>query len=294
MTRTKQKIETDFFKQLDRFTFSVRKRVSTVYAGNRPSTRSGHGIDTIGFREYDPSDDLKDIDWKAYARTEKLYVRQFEEEKTLTTHILLDASKSMDYPENGTSKFEYAAMLAAGYAYMVTRYNDRFAISTFTQEVDINKPSRGRKNLLKTIDRLTDLEISGGTSIEEAVLKYSRAIKSRSLVILISDFLQEPQAIETAVSRLSDHDLILIQVLDPTEKVLPLQGNSKLIDLETGDEIGTYVSENFKERYLGKLDDHAARIKKACMKAGAEFYTFTTDTPIFDAFYYTIRRRGRR
>lgn len=294
MTRTRQKIETDFFKQLDRFTFSVRKRVSTVYAGNRPSTRSGHGIDTIGFREYDPSDDLKDIDWKAYARTEKLYVRQFEEEKTLTTHILLDASKSMDYPENGTSKFEYAAMLAAGYAYMVTRYNDRFAISTFTQEVEINKPSRGRKNLLRTIDRLTELEIAGGTSIEEAVLKYSRAIKSRSLVILISDFLQEPQAIETAVTRLSDHDLILIQVLDPTEKVLPLQGNSKLLDLETGEEIRTYISENFKERYLGKLDDHAARIKKSCMKVGAEFYTFTTDTPIFDAFYYTIRRRRRR
>ena len=88
---------------------------------------------------------LKDIDWKAYARTEKLYVRQFEEEKTLTTHILLDASKSMDYPEKGTSKFEYAAMLAAGYAYMVTKYNDRFAISTFTQEIDITKPSRETK-----------------------------------------------------------------------------------------------------------------------------------------------------
>jgi uncharacterized protein (DUF58 family) len=293
MTRTKQKIETDFFRQLDRFTFSVRKRVSTVYAGSRPSTRTGHGIDTVGFREYDYSDDLKDIDWKAYARTEKLYVRQFEEEKTLTTHILLDASKSMDYPEKGISKFEYAAMLAAGYAYMVTKYNDRFAISTFTQEVNINKPSRGRKNLLRTIDRLAELKISGGTSIEEAVIKYNRVIKSRSLVILISDFLQDPKAIETAVSRLSDHDLILIQVLDPTEKVLPLKGNSKLVDLETGEEIGTYVGENFKERYLGKLDDHSAMIKKSCMKVGAEFYTFTTDKPIFDAFYHTIRRRRR-
>jgi uncharacterized protein (DUF58 family) len=220
-------------------------------------------------------------------------VRQFEEEKTLTTHILLDASKSMDYPEKGTSKFEYAAMLAAGYAYMVTRYNDRFAISTFAQEVDISKPSRGRKNLLRAIDRLTEHKISGGTSIEEAVIKYSRGIKSRSLVILISDFLQDPQAIETAVSRLADHDLILIQVLDPTEKVLPLQGNSKLVDIETGEEIRTYVSEKFNERYLGKLDDHTATIKKACMKVGAEFYTFTTDTPIFDAFYYTIRRRRR-
>ena len=293
MTRTKQNIETDFFKQLDRFTFSVRKRVSTVYAGNRPSTRSGHGIDTIGFREYDLNDSLKDIDWKAYARTEKLYVRQFEEEKTLTTHILLDASKSMDYPEKGTSKFEYAAMLAAGYAYMVTKYNDRFAISTFTQEIEINKPSRGRKNLLRAIDRLAELELSGRTSIGEAVMKYSREIKSRSLVILVSDFLQEPEAIETAVSRLSYHDLILVQVLDPTEKVLPLNGNSRLIDLETGEEVRTYISESFKEKYLEKLDDHNARIKKACMKAGAEFYSFTTDTPIFDAFYHTIRRRRR-
>jgi uncharacterized protein (DUF58 family) len=293
MTRTKQKIETDFFKQLDRFTFSVRKRVSTVYAGNRPSTRSGHGIDTIGFREYDSSDALKDIDWKAYARTEKLYVRQFEEEKTLTTHILLDASKSMDYPEKGTSKFEYSAMLAAGFAYMVTKYNDRFAISTFTEEIEINKPSRGRKNLMRAIDRLSELELSGMTSIGEAVIKYSREIKSRSLVILISDFMQEPEAIETALHRLSDHDLIVIQVLDPTEKVLPLQGNSKLVDLENGEEIRTYISDKFKERYTRKLDDHTAGIKKTCMKVGAEFYTFTTDTPVFNAFYNTIRRRRR-
>jgi len=293
MTRTKQKIETDFFTQLDRFTFSVRKRVSTVYAGNRPSTRSGHGIDTIGFREYDSSDALKDIDWKAYARTEKLYVRQFEEEKTLTTHILLDASKSMDYPEKGTSKFEYAAMLAAGFAYMVTKYNDRFAISTFTEEIDINKPSRGRKHLMRAIERLSELALSGKTSIGEAVIKYSPEIKSRSLVILISDFMQEPEAIETALHRLSDHDLIVIQVLDPTEKVLPLQGNSKLVDLETGEEIRTYISERFKERYVKKLDDHSARIKKTCMKVGAEFYIFTTDTPVFSAFYHTIRRRRR-
>ena len=293
MTRTKQKIETDFFRQLDRFTFSVRKRVSTVYAGNRPSTRSGHGIDTIGFREYDSSDALKAIDWKAYARTEKLYVRQFEEEKTLTTHILLDASKSMDYPEKGTSKFEYSAMLAAGFAYMVTKYNDRFAISTFTDEIYINKPRRGRKNLMRTIDRLSELELSGGTSISEAVMKYSREIKSRSLVILISDFMQDPEAIDTALYRLSDHDLIVIQVLDPTEKELPLQGNSKLVDLETGEDIRTYISEKFKERYTRKLDDHTARIKKTCMKVGAEFYTFTTDTPIFNAFHHTIRRRRR-
>jgi uncharacterized protein (DUF58 family) len=176
---------------------------------------------------------------------------------------------------------------------MVTKYNDRFAISTFTEDVEINKPSRGKKNLLRTIYRLSDLELSGKTSIGEAVIKYSREIKSRSLVILISDFMQDPEAIDTALYRLSDHDLIVIQVLDPTEKVIPLQGNSKLIDLETEEEIRTYISDKFKERYLKKLDDHSARIKKTCTKVGAEFYTFTTDTPVFNAFYHSIRRRRR-
>ncbi|MDD2439794.1 MAG: DUF58 domain-containing protein [Methanosarcinaceae archaeon] len=293
MTRKKQRIETDFFRQLDRFTFAVRKRVSTVYAGNRPSTRAGHGIDTIGFREYNKSDAIKDIDWKAYARSEKLYVRQFEEEKTLTTHILLDSSKSMDYPEVGTSKFEYAAMLAAGFAYMVSKYNDRFAISTFGENLEVHRPKRGRKNLLQTLDRLSELELSGGTSIESCVSRYNREIKSRSLVILISDFLDKPEAIESAVYRLSDHDLILIQVLDPSEKVLPLKGHSKLVDLESGEEIRTYVSNKFKERYEEKLDEHTARIRKVCLRVGAEFYSFTSETPIFEAFYNTIRRRRR-
>lgn len=293
MPQTKHRIDTDFFRQLDRFTFTVRKRVSTVYAGNRPSTRSGHGIDTIGYREYDRSDELKAIDWKVYARSEKLYVRQFEEEKTLTTHILLDASKSMDYSRSGRSKFEYAAMLAAGFAYMVTRYNDRFAISTFAEHVEVSRPERGRKNLLKAIDRLTETELAGRTSIDACVEKYSHLIKSRSLVILISDFLDDPKSIESAVFRLADHDLIVIQVLDPAEKELVFQGNSRILDLETGDEIRTYVSENFKQRYTDRLNDHIAQIRKACKKVGGEFYTFTTDTPVFEAFYTTIKRRRR-
>ncbi|MCL2550445.1 MAG: DUF58 domain-containing protein, partial [Methanimicrococcus sp.] len=135
MAETKHNIDIEFLRQLDRYNMAVKKRVSTVYAGNRPSTRIGKGIDTVGYREYYPGDEMKDIDWKAYSRTEKLYVRQFEEEKTLTAHILLDASKSMDYPDRATTKYEYAAMLALGVAYTVSRKNDKFAISTFNENI---------------------------------------------------------------------------------------------------------------------------------------------------------------
>jgi uncharacterized protein (DUF58 family) len=284
-------IDIDFFRQLDRFTFMVRKRVSTAYAGSRRSIHSGRGIDTVGYREYNPGDELKSIDWNVYARSEKLYVRQFEEEKSLTTHILLDASKSMDYSGNKVSKYEYGARLAAGFAYLVTKDNDKFAISTFAEDVDITNPRRGRRYLIRTIDRLSETKLEGTTATNECVMKYGRMIRSRSLVIIISDFLDDLESIESAIYRLADHDLILIQVLDRTESTLTLHGDMKLKDLETGNELKTYVSEDFKAEYQKQLEAHINRITKACNRVGAEFYTFTTDVPIFDAFFHTISRR---
>jgi len=102
-------IDTEFFNQLNRFSLMVRKRVSSVYAGSRRAVLQGKGIEIVGYREYMPGDDIRTIDWRVYGRTEKLYIRKFEEEKNVTTHILLDSSKSMDYSSNGMTKFDYAA-----------------------------------------------------------------------------------------------------------------------------------------------------------------------------------------
>ncbi len=291
MNGKKHTIDVDFFRQLDRFTFMVKKRVSTAYAGSRRSIHSGRGIDTIGYREYNPGDELKSIDWNVYARSEKLYVRQFEEDKSLTTHILLDASNSMDYSSNKVSKFEYAAMLASGFAYLVTKDNDKFAISTFAESVNITKPRRGRKHLLRTLERLGDIELGGKTATNESIINYGRMIHSRSLVVIISDFMDDLESINAAVRRLADHDLILVQVLDPAESDLKVHGHSRLLDLETGDELKTYISKNFKSEYQKHLDNHISSIQEICARVGAEFYTFTTDVPVFDAFFHTLSRR---
>ncbi|TQD23522.1 DUF58 domain-containing protein [Methanolobus vulcani] len=291
MSDKRHNIDVEFFRQLDRFTFMVKKRISTAYAGSRRSIHSGRGLDTKGYREYDSGDEIKTIDWKVYARSEKLYIRQFEEDKSLTTHILLDSSKSMDYTSgDAPSKFEYATMLASGFAYLVTKDNDKFAISTFAEDVNITKPRRGRKYLLKTIERLETAPVGGKTAIDESTLVYSKVIHSRSLVIIISDFLQDPKEIESAIYRLSDHDLILVQVLDRTESSLEIHGHSRLIDLESGSKLDTYVSEDMKNEYQKKLTEHVGHISDVCNKVGAEFYSFTTDTPIFDAFFNTISR----
>jgi len=290
MAETRHNFDIEFLRQLDRYNVAIKKRVSTVYAGNRPSARIGKGIDTVGYREYYPGDEMKDIDWKAYSRTEKLYVRQFEEEKTLTAHILLDASKSMDFPAGGTKKYEYAAMMALGVAYMVSRKNDKFAISTFNETIDINAPKRGIRYLLELTDRLATHELEGTTDLDICTHKYEKLIKSRSLVVIISDFMEDLKHIEASVRRLAGNDLMLIQVLDPFERDLPIRGDSRFYDLETGDEMKTYLSSSFRGNYLKELEKHNAAIDHVCKRNGAKFYSFTTDAPVFDSLLQIIDR----
>jgi len=292
MAETKHNLDLDFLRQLDRYNMAVRKRVSTVYAGNRPSTRIGKGIDTVGYREYYPGDEMKDIDWKAYSRTEKLYVRQFEEEKTLTAHILVDASKSMDFPEKAVKKYEFAAMMALGVAYTVSRKNDKFAVSTFSEDININAPKRGMRYLLELTERLAECPLEGVTDLDVCTHKYERLIKSRSLIVIISDFMDDISHIESSVLRLSGNDLVLIQVLDPFEKSLPIKGDSRFFDMESGAEMKTYISKSFRENYFKALEKHNAAIDKVCKRTGAKFYSFTTDSSVFESFLQIIERSG--
>jgi len=279
-------IDTSFFKELDRFSFMVRKRVSTAYSGSRRSILKGRGMEPVSYREYTQGDDIKTIDWKVYGRTEKLYVKEFEEEKSLTTHILLDTSKSMDF----RNKFNYAAMLALGFAYLVTKDNEKFSVATFGEEINITKPRRGRKYLSQTIDLLNSTELLGQTRFDYCMEKYANVIKSRSLVIIISDFMADAQGIKNSIFRLGDNELLIVQVLDPIEKNLDLGGEAKLIDLETDAKMDIYTSPRLRAEYQKKLNDHNAKIKETCNAVGADFHTVTTDKPVFDAIFEVVNR----
>ncbi len=283
-------IDITFFKELDRFSFMVRKRVSTAYSGSRRSILKGRGMEPVSYREYTQGDDFKTIDWKVYGRTEKLYVKEFEEEKSLTTHILLDTSKSMNF----RNKFEYAAMMALGFAYLVTKDNEKFAIATFSEEIKISKPRRGRRSLSRMIDLLNSMELAGKTSFDYCLEKYASVIKSRSLVIIISDFMAQVESIRNSIFRLGNNELVLIQVLDPIEKNLDLGGEARLIDLETDARMDIYTSPRLRADYLKKLNDHNARIKETCLNVGADFYSLTSDKPIFESIFEVVSNREAR
>ncbi len=284
-------IDTEFFNQLNRFSLMVRKRVSSVYAGSRRAVLQGKGIEIVGYREYMPGDDIRTIDWRVYGRTEKLYIRKFEEEKNVTTHILLDSSKSMDYSSNGMTKFDYAAMLACGFGYLVTRENEKFAISTFGETIDITPPKRGRGYLLHTIDRLNRMPLSGETKFDHCTQQYGKMIRSKSLVIVISDFLTDLDSIRAGLYRLAPNDLIAISVFDPAEYDLTIAGDVKLHDMETNAVRKTYISPKMKEEYRKLLDDHFGGVRETCMHIGANYFSFGTNVPIFDAFFEAVRAR---
>jgi uncharacterized protein (DUF58 family) len=273
-------MDTEFFRELERFALLVKKRVSTTYSGGRKSLRFGHGISPVGYREYRKGDDFKLVDWKVYGKTEKLYIREHEEERSLVVHILLDASGSMGY----AGKFAYASRLAAGFAYLATLENEKYALSLFCKKFYPGEPKRGRRNLFQSIEDLDKTSPKGGANLKVISDQFEGMIRTTSLVVVISDFLEETEEVLSSIYRLSGHDLVIIQVLAPEETELSFGGDIKFVDLETHQPLITRITEGERREYLHKLEEHNDRISAVCNQVGAEFFSFRTDKPIFEAF----------
>ncbi|MBS3119997.1 DUF58 domain-containing protein [Candidatus Woesearchaeota archaeon] len=280
-------ITTDYLTTLDRFRLIVKKRVTSHFAGSRPSTVLGRGTTIKDHRQYAPGDDFRLIDWKIFAKTDNLYIKQFEEDKDLTTHIIVDASASMDFGSPIT-KFEFASMIGIGFAHLAVRDNDKFQFATFSNSVDVFQSSRAPSHLLKMVDHLNSLKVRGNTKFGDAVLKYKRVIGSKALVILLSDFLYDAPQIEAGLNRLAGNEIRVIQVLDSTEVDLPVLGEVNLHDAETSTEMKTFVSQRMKQQYLYRMQQHNSHIEEICNRLNAKYNRVTTDMPIFDAFWNAL------
>ncbi|HUS76326.1 MAG TPA: DUF58 domain-containing protein [Methanothrix sp.] len=279
-------MDTEFFKELEKFSLLVKKRVSTAYSGGRKSLRLGHGISPVGYREYRKGDDFKLVDWKVYGRTEKLYIREHEEERSLVVHILLDGSASMSYE----GKFAYASRLAAGFAYLATMENEKYAISLFCKKLYPGEPKRGRRNLFQSIVELDETAPRGGTNLLAIADQLEALLKTTSLVVLISDLLGETDDVLSSIYRLSGHELVVIQVLAPEETQLRFGGDMKFVDLESGQPLITRVTEGERQEYMRRMAEHNDRIRAACSQVGADYFLIETDKPIFEAFSEMLSR----
>ena len=280
-------INTNFLDQLDRFHLVVKKRVTSNYTGPRKSIATGRGLTFKDHRIYAPGDDIRLIDWKVFGRTDDLYIKTFEEEKNLTAHIIMDSSASMGFGKP-ISKFDYAAMLGVGFAYLAMRENEKFQFSTFAEGLDVFQPRRGMSQLASMVFHLNNTKTRGYSKLLDAMMQYKKVVGSRSLLVLMSDFLIDINEVVESLYTLGDHEIKVLQVLDPVEKDLKYSGDFKLIDSETQSKLRTYISPRLRVQYQQMLDEHSAKIEGTCNKLGIHFFQLTTNTPIFDAFYRVL------
>ncbi len=281
-------IDVNFFRMLDRFQLAIKKKVHSNYQGLRESSQFGQGLVFKDYREYVPGDDTRYLDWRVYARTGKFFIKRFEEERNLMLHIIVDASGSMNYGENVT-KFDYASMIGLGFAYMAMSNNEKFIFNTFTEIMQPFRSRKGVNQLMNIVDYLNKLDISGKSKFKESLESYKSYITTKSLIVIISDFLYDTEELKDALGRYRKSQLFIIQVLDPGERKLSLHGDLLLEDAELGVKLRTFISRRLAQKYSDKMETHIAKLKELSENMGAEFLVATTDTPIYDTFFQILK-----
>ncbi|MFB6080090.1 MAG: DUF58 domain-containing protein, partial [Haloferacaceae archaeon] len=205
--------------------------------------------------------------------------------RNLTVHVLLDASASMDYGDGDANKFEFGAKLGLGFAYLTAEENNDFQFSTFTERherLDTGRSNRGE--LLRVIDLLNDADPAGEASFEGALGDYAGTIGSRSLVVVVSDFLSDPDDVVEGLTALGENDLVCPHVIAPTERDPAAEGDTIFVEPEAGTERRTYFAGRRASQYRDRLERHVAEIDDRCRDLRATHPVVDTGSDFFESF----------
>ena len=276
-------IDPDFLAVLDRFDSTIDRQSAARKRGEQRSREIGEGLVFSDHRQYVPGDDTRLIDWTVYARSNELYIRQFETERNLTAHVLVDRSESMAFSDR--SKFDFAAKIGLGYCYLFAAEHNDFKLSVFEdtyERLDQTVSTTGA--LVSVIDRLNDVELRGQAAPGPALSEYAGTIVSKSVVVIVSDCLVDPDTFETGLQALSGHHVVVVHTVDPEELSPSVDGETIFTDLETENTLRTYFSPRKKRQYHERLETHWDKIKSITIDHGSEYVRVDTDDEFYDAF----------
>lgn len=284
-------IAIDFLDELDRFHRALKKNSVEVQQGEQKSDFSGQGMIFKDHKQYVPGDDIRKIDWKAYARTKEYFVKRFQEEKNVTMHIVVDRSSSMDYGD--TNKYEYASKLGLALAYMTNKTNDRFRYSVFSETLTDLTAARRNANLGQLVETLNSLRKTPESQVGRCLSEYSSRIKNKSTVVIFSDFLVDVEKVEDALTSLEGSEVILVNTLSAQEISPEMEGDKILKDPESSSRIRTYLTGKVKKRYKNQLQNHQQELKETADENGAKFVQVSTGDDFFESFFEVWRVLNR-
>jgi uncharacterized protein (DUF58 family) len=274
----------------------ARTIVEGFLTGLHRSPFKGFSVEFAEYRQYMPGDDLSSIDWKVYARSDRYYVKKFEEETNLNCYILLDVSASMGYGRaGGPTKLEYGQMLAASLAYLMNRQRDAVALTAFDDAIVSMLPPSARpghlRSVLVTLDRL---RLGQKTDVSKPLHVLADAMSRRGLVVLISDLLDEPARVVDGLRhfRFRGTDVVVFHVMDPDELTFPFERASKFRDMEMGDELMA-VPSVVRSAYLSELHRVLDIYKRELRSMGIDYSLLDTSQPLEFALMSYLSNRSR-
>jgi len=275
----------------------ARTVVEGFLSGLHRSPYKGFSVEFAEYRQYLPGDDLSTLDWKVYARSDRHYVKKFEEETNLDCHLLLDVSASMAYRGGAAmTKVEYGSVLAASLAYLMSRQRDATGLIQFDDRIAARLPASARPGHLHSILLALDRVTPGSRSnVGRPLHQLADALSKRSLAVLISDLLDDPDEVVSGLKhlRFRGTDVIVFQVLDPHEIHFPFRGASRFTDLESADEI-TADPSRVREAYLRAINELRSRYEKELRSHGIDFLMLDTSKPLDFALLAYLDARARR
>lgn len=272
-------IDLDYLEELERFQLALKRNASSIQSGEHKSPQTGQGMVFKDHKEYIPGDDIRKIDWKAYARTKDFFVKRFEEERRLNIHILLDRSSSMDY--GNVNKYEFSAKLGLGVAKMSMNTNDKFNYSVFSETLTSISSGRRNNNISELVEVLNDTRKTPESRIEDCITEYSDRIQNESAVVIFSDFLADPEKIEAGLESLKHTQPVVVNVLDSSELDPDFEGDKILKDPESSSKLRTFLSRRTRESYRDKMESHVQELEEISQRNGAEFVQASTEDDIF-------------
>ena len=279
--------------QLNNLYIKAKLIVEGTMYGLHKSPFHGFSAEFSEHRAYSQGDQIKNIDWKLWSKTDKYYVKRFEEETNLSCHIFLDASKSMDFTSSNVTKFQYSQMIAAALSYLIIKQKDSLGLYTFNTEIKLSIPPKNNKNHLNTILTLMEnMKTNGSTNISKVLNFNAEKIKKSGLIILITDLIDDADKILEGLKHFQyyKHEILVFHILDRQE--VELKYNEKIVfeDLENKEKINIepwQIKDSYNKEYMNKIN----YFKSSCLKNRIEYNLIYTDQDLDQAIHQFLNKR---
>jgi uncharacterized protein (DUF58 family) len=294
MPQSRKYSDPDVIAQISDLNLRSRRLVEGAISGLHRSPFHGFNIEFAEYREYTPGDDLRRLDWRVFARSDRHYIKQYEEESNVRVTFLVDASASMNYRGSATlSKFDYAATLVVALSMLLTRQQDPVGMVLFDEAATtILPPSATQAQILVLSDLLERCQPARKTELGGLLLTLADQFRRRNLLVIVSDLFTDLNVLYDGLNRLrfSGHEVLVMQVLDRDELELPFEGPTIFRDIE-GDEELFAEPWAFRRSYQNAINDFLETVRRECGARGYDHVRFVTDLPLGASLSYFLHYR---